>query len=83
MRPQRANHVLREVRLVRVPHEADGNDLRAVHEDASDPDLLPTFALREMKRPLKTPSNCPDGGTEGESGTYGTVPKVPDGAGRL
>lgn len=53
MRPQRANHVLREVRLVGVPHEADGNDLRGVHEDASDPDLLPTFALREMKRPKK------------------------------
>lgn len=53
MRPQRANHVLHEVRLVGVPHEADGNDLRGVHEDASDPDLLPTFALRERKRPKK------------------------------
>lgn len=49
MRPQRADHVLREVRLVGVPHEADGNDLRGVHEDASDPDLLPAFALKETK----------------------------------
>lgn len=83
MRPQRADHVLGEVRLVRVPHEADGNDLRGVHEDASDPDLLPTFALRERRRPKNTSSNCTDRGTVGESRAYRTVPKVPDGACRL
>lgn len=49
LRPQGANDVLRQVRLVRVPHEADGHDLRRVHEDASDPDPLPAFALTKKR----------------------------------
>lgn len=49
MRAQRPDDVLREVRLVRVPDEADGDDLGGVHEDPSDPDPLPTVALEKEK----------------------------------
>lgn len=47
MRPQRADNILGEVRLVRIPDEADGDYLRGVHEDPSDPDPLTTVALEE------------------------------------
>lgn len=43
--PQRANYVLCEVRLVRVPHETDGDYLWRVHEDAADLDPLATVTL--------------------------------------
>jgi len=49
MRPQRADNVFCEVRLVRVPDEADGNDLWGVHEDPSDPNPLATVALKKDK----------------------------------
>lgn len=49
MRPQRSDHLLCEVGLIRVPDEADSDDLRRVHEDASDPNLLPTVALENVE----------------------------------
>lgn len=45
MRPQGPDHVVRVVRLVRVPDEADGDDLGGIHQDLSDANPLPTSAL--------------------------------------
>lgn len=47
MRPQRADNVLGVIRLIGVPHKADGNNFRAVHEDSSDLDLLAAVALKD------------------------------------
>ena len=37
--------VLRQVRVVRVPHQADGHDLRRVHQHPADTQHLPTVTL--------------------------------------
>lgn len=56
MWPQGTDDVVRVVRLVRVPDEADGDDLGGIHQDLSDANPLPTSALggrrpaAEMKR---------------------------------
>lgn len=43
--PQGTNDVVRVVRLVRVPDEANGDDLGGIHQDLSDPNFLATSAL--------------------------------------
>lgn len=52
MRPQWSDNILCEVWLIGVPDEANGNYLRRVHEDPSDPYPLATVAL-EKKRHKK------------------------------
>lgn len=44
------NDVLGEVRVVGVPHQADGDDLRTVEEDAGHPELLAALTLRRRRR---------------------------------
>lgn len=48
--PQGTDDVVRVVRLVRVPDEANGDDLGGVHQDLSDPDPLATSALGGRRR---------------------------------
>lgn len=43
---QTVDDVLGEVGVFRVPHQADGDDLRRVHEHATDTKLLSTVTLR-------------------------------------
>lgn len=50
MRSKRADNILSEVRLVRVPDEAYGNYLWGVHEDPSDINPLATVALKKKKK---------------------------------
>lgn len=45
--PQGTNDVVRVVRLVRVPDEADGDDLGGIHQNLSDPNPLATSALHK------------------------------------
>lgn len=40
------NHVLGQVRVIRVPDQTDGDDLGTVEEDTGHPELLPTLTLR-------------------------------------
>lgn len=58
MRPQWPDNILCEVWLVRVPNKADGNDLRGVHEDPSDPNPLPTFTLKKKKKKKRKSKKC-------------------------
>lgn len=46
--------VLRQVRVLRVPHQANGDDLGAVEEDPSHAQLLTTPALRGEGRQRTT-----------------------------
>lgn len=43
--PQGTDDVVCVVRLIRVPDEANGDDLGGIHEDLSDPNPLATSAL--------------------------------------
>lgn len=45
-RSQRVEDVLGQVRVLRVPDQADGDHLRTVEENPSGLELLPTLALR-------------------------------------
>lgn len=47
---QGVDDILSQVRVIRVPHQADGDDLRTVEEDASHPQLLTALTLRKRKR---------------------------------
>lgn len=47
---QSVNDVLGQVRVVRVPHQADGDDLWTVEEDASRSELLTALTLRRKRR---------------------------------
>lgn len=55
-RAERPDDVVGEVGLLRIPHEANGDDLRTVQEHAADLNALTTVALhnggkgREEKR---------------------------------
>lgn len=50
MSGQTPNHVAGQVRVLRVPDQADGDDLRAVHQDAADLYFLATVTLKENTR---------------------------------
>lgn len=50
MRSKRADNILSEVRLVRVPDEAYGDYLWGVHEDPSDINPLATVALKKKNK---------------------------------
>lgn len=50
MWPKRADDVLSQVRLFRVPNETNGDDFRAVHQNSADLNTLPTVALRIRKK---------------------------------
>lgn len=43
--PEGTDDVVRVIRLVRVPDEANGDDLGGIHQDLSDPNPLATSAL--------------------------------------
>jgi len=43
---QAVNHVLSQIRVVRVPHQANGDDLWRVHQHTANTDLFPTVTLR-------------------------------------
>lgn len=45
--PQGTDDVVGVVRLVRVPDEANGDDLGGIHQDLSDPNPLAASALEE------------------------------------
>lgn len=47
MRSQGADHIICEVRLVRVPDKAYCNNFWGVHEDPSDLNPLATVALKQ------------------------------------
>lgn len=47
---QGVDDVLGQVRVIGVPHQADGDDLRTVEEDASHPQLLTALTLRKRRR---------------------------------
>ena len=44
--------VLGQVGVVRVPDQADGDDLGTVEQDASDAELLAALTLRKRRQPL-------------------------------
>ncbi len=46
---QGVNDILSKVWVVRVPNQADGDDLWTVQEDTSHPELLPTLTLRRRR----------------------------------
>lgn len=46
--------VLSKVRVIRVPNQTDGDDLRAVEEDPSHPELLTTLTLRRRRSNIDT-----------------------------
>lgn len=46
---QCVNDVLSEVRVIRVPHQTDGDDLRTVKEDTGHPELLTALTLRKRR----------------------------------
>lgn len=50
MRSKRADNILSEVRLVRVPDEAYSDYLWGVHEDPSDINPLATVALKNKNK---------------------------------
>lgn len=43
--PQAVYDILRQVRVVRVPHQPDGHDLWGVHQHPADTQHLPTVTL--------------------------------------
>lgn len=49
---QGVNDVLSEVRMIRVPNQTDGDDLRTVEEDTGHPELLTTLTL------MRTEAQC-------------------------
>jgi len=49
---QRVDDVLGQVGVVRVPDQADGDDLGTVEQDASDAELLAALTLRKRRQPL-------------------------------
>ncbi|TNN68420.1 hypothetical protein EYF80_021341 [Liparis tanakae] len=51
--PQAVDDVLRQVRVVRVPHQPDGHDLRRVHQHPADTQHLPTVTLGWRNRKKK------------------------------
>lgn len=68
--------VLCEVRVVRVPHQADGDDLGAVEEDASHPQLLTALTLKRKRRSSERRTTECELVTRGQKASYGTVPQV-------
>lgn len=46
---QAVDDVLSQVRVVRIPHQTDGNDLRGIHQHPADTQHLPTVALMERR----------------------------------
>lgn len=67
--PQGPDNIVCVIRLVRVPDKANSDNLRGIHEDLSDPNPLPTPALKkkkkEKKRPLKSAPQTPE--TQGKN----------------
>lgn len=49
-RAERPDHVVGEIGLLRIPHEADGDDLRTVQEHPADLNALTTVALRNREK---------------------------------
>lgn len=47
VRGQAPNHVAGQVRVLGVPDQANGDDLRAVHQDAADLYFLATVTLKK------------------------------------
>lgn len=47
---QSVDDVLSQIRMIRVPNQADGDDLRTVEEDTSHAELLPTLTLRKKEQ---------------------------------
>lgn len=74
--PQGVDDVLGEVRVVRVPHQADGDDLGAVEEDASHPQLLTALTLKRKRRSSERRTAECELVTRGQKVSYGTVPQV-------
>lgn len=54
-RAERPDHVVGEIGLLRIPHEANGDDLRTVQEHPADLNALTAVALQNSKRE-ETPS---------------------------
>lgn len=48
--PQAVYDVLRQVRVVWIPHQPDGHDLRWVHQHPADTQYLPTVTLWRRER---------------------------------
>lgn len=80
--------VLGQVRVVRVPHQADGDDLRAVEENPGHAELLATAALRR-RQTLEVEPWTPAGrrrvgvayGTAAEVAHAGVTEQLPEHAG--
>lgn len=49
---QAVNNIFSQVRVFRVPHQADGDDLWGIHQYTSNTELLSTVALYKRKREL-------------------------------
>lgn len=47
---QGPDNIICVIRLVRVPDKANSDNLRGIHEDLSDPNPLPTSALKKKKK---------------------------------
>lgn len=43
---QAVNHILSQIRVVRVPNQANGDDLWRVHQHTTNTDLFPAVTLR-------------------------------------
>lgn len=76
--PQGVDDVLGEVRVVRVPHQADGDDLGAVEEDASHPQLLTALTLKRKRKRRSSERRTAECElvTRGQKVSYGAVPQV-------